>query len=222
MQIGRVVMDMLRDGYIVHDDCNDYGEPGYTKDDENGWLIFGDLWCRKHDCNYTETYSDGKKQIHSVEFHYPRLFKQLEEQGVEFNWYDEWVVDYNNSKAYRTTGDSYQWQSSILWTDGDFLTPDDDITDWIEEVVNNPNRCLPEHIWSDAELEEQGFTEYKCGFENGWYPGMNDVPSDAYDAITEQYGEEGKQVDIIFKLSYVSQFSLGWCVLVREVQKEEV
>jgi hypothetical protein len=219
MKVGPKILEMLINREIVHDYCDDYGEPGYSKDNENGFIIFGNMWCQDKNCSYTETYPDGRKKLHTVEFHYPHLMKQMEEQGIEFQRYDEWLVDGNGSKAYRTTSDSYHWQSSILWTNGDYLTPEDDISDWVDEVVNNPRRCLPSHVWSDAQLNELGFEEYKCGFENGWHEGMNDDPVKITEMINNDPYLE-KPVDILFKLSEASQFYIRFCVMIREKNKE--
>lgn len=233
MQIGSEILRMLMDAEIVYDYCDEYGEPGYDKKDENGTIIFGDIWCRagqkyshKPLCDYAEKnpdekYRDGTVRLHSVEEHYPRLFAAMEEQGIEFQWHDEWIIDHNGGmggKAYRTSGDSYHWESSILWTDGDFLTPDDDITDWIEECVDNPRMCFPSHVWSDAELMEQGFEEYECGYANGWYPGQTDDPVKISELIR---GHMGADTQILFKLSGVGQFDIRFCVFVRNPDWED-
>jgi hypothetical protein len=41
----------------------------------------------------------------------------LEEAGYELEYSDEWFVDYNYDKAYRTVEDSYHWQCQIHFTD---------------------------------------------------------------------------------------------------------
>lgn len=231
MRIGSKVIGMLMDIDVVHDYCDDYGEPGYTKEKEDGFIIFGDIWCdgnrrgKRERCKIEDRWSkEGGSKLHSIDAHYPRLFAAMEEQGIEFQWYDEWIIDHEGGmggKAYRTQADSYMWQSSILWTDGDFLTPDHDIEEWVEYVVNNPRVCLPSHVWSDEQLNELGFEEYQCGYENGWFPGQTDNPEEISKIIGAEYAEQGKGVDILFKLSYVSQFDLGFCVFVREVKEEE-
>lgn len=220
MQVGNKIIQMLMDAEIVTDYADEYGEPGYSSD---GPVIIGDMWCRagrygSKPCDYAEKnpdarYPNGEAKIHSMEYHYPRLFAAMEEQGIEFGWDDEWIVSHESSpsKAYRTQADSYSWQSSILWTDGDFLTPDDDIQDWIDEVVNDPHRALPKHVWSDADLAELGWEEHECGFKNGWY-GREDNP----EKISEQIRKYEGDVDILFKLSYVAQFDLGFCVFIKK------
>ena len=113
-------------------------------------VCFTENWnsISKWTADKSETVSDAPGQLGAA----------LEALGVELEWSDEWVVQSDNaSKCYRTTGDSYGWQSSILWTDGgDFLTPDDDIDAWIEEVKDNPQRCLASRVWSVGDLASAG------------------------------------------------------------------
>lgn len=225
MKVGYKILEMLQNIDVVYDWCDDYGEPGYTKDKEDGVIIFGDIWCdgkhrgKRERCKHEDRWSrEGKTKLHSIEVHYPRLFAAMEEQGIEFQWHDEWIVQHEESKAYRVQADSYQWESSILWTDGDFLTPEDDIELWIDEVVNNPRKCLPSHVWSNEQIEEQGFEEHECGFRNGWFDGMNDDPVKISEEIRRR---EGEDVDILFKLSFASQFHIGFCVFVRNNKEEE-
>jgi hypothetical protein len=221
VRIGSVIMEALQQRDIVHDWCSEYGEPGYKLDNDDGFIIFGNIWCQKKDCNYTETYEDGTKKIHSVEWHYPRLFAAMGEQGIQFEWYDEWYIDHDNDKAYRTQADSYMWQSSILFNGYDYLTPDDDIHEWVEAVVNDYHRCLPSHVWSDEQLGALGFTEYQCGYENGWYPGQTDDPKEISEIIVNEFAEQDKSVDILYKLQGVGQFDIHFCVFVREAKDEE-
>lgn len=215
MDIGHRTISMLIDAGYVTDYADQYGEPGYSTD--KSFIVLGTYWCQDRSPDHVSEFGT----CHSIEVHYPRLMAKLDEVA-ELEWYDEWIVanESSPSMAYRTTGDSYSWQSSILWTDGDFLTPEDDITLWIDEVVNNPQRCLPSHVWSDDQLGEQGFAEYQCGFESGWHPGQTDNPVEIDRLIRAEYAEKGSEVDVLFKLSHVGQFDIGFCVFVR-VQDSE-
>ncbi len=207
-------MSALIDRGIVHDYADEYGEPGYHSE---GMVILGDYWCH---CDKGPDKDKEGSKLHGMEFHYPRLFAALEEQGHELEWYDEWITTHENSptKAYRTTADSYSWQSSILWCDGDFLTPDDGIEAWIEETVNDPHRCISSAVWSKQDIEAQGFREYQCGLENGWHPGQTDDP----EVISKQIKKElGPDVDILYQLSENSQFYIGFCVFVRDQKEDE-
>lgn len=201
----------LYDLNIVTDTADEYGEPGYRLDNPEGLFAIGDWWCRDKDCDYTETYNDGAKRVHGVELHYERLFAILEEGGVESAFYDEWWIDHNTSKAYRTEADSYSWQSSIMYSEehGDYLTPDDDVSLWVEAVENNPRMCIPAWI-SDGDLSDLGYEERECGYESGWY-GQEDNPA----AILAAIRANDPHADVVFKLDRVEQFRVTFCVYVR-------
>ena len=197
---------------VVSDVAQDYGEPGYSLANPDGVFAIGYWWCRDRECDY-----DGATLCHSVEEHYPRLFAILEDGGVETDFYDEWYVDPNTSKAYRTQPDSYSWQSSIMWDEkyGEYLTPDDDVSLWVEAVVNNPNKCIPAWI-SDADLAELGYVERQCNYESGWY-GKEDNP----EAITAAILADEPGASIVYKLDRVEQFRVTFCVYVKPDEDED-
>lgn len=109
--------------------CSKYGELGYT--DPTGGILFA---------NWNNVWAKGSKHAIAAEY--------LEKAGFEFEWSDEWCIDYANGKAYRTQPSSYSWERQIFFTEcGDMLTPDDNVTDWLEEVCSTPdefkNQCVP-------------------------------------------------------------------------------
>jgi hypothetical protein len=227
--IQRIVQPILDEG---GDWANEYGEPGYSfrHGAETPLIILGDFWCRcgknpKAGQPKSWTYQrEGEpvqliegKDLHAYEEHLPRVWAQMEAQGVEFEWHDEWMVDHDNdAKAYRTEADSYSWESQVRMTDnGDWLTPDSDIEDWIADSVNDPHRCLTSH-YAHA-VEEAGFEERECGFASGWYEGQNDDPV----KITEAIRREHDDIDILFVLSGVGQFDVHFCVYTRSTNHEE-
>lgn len=176
-----------------------YREPGYG----GGLVIIGDLWCR---CDHIEG-------LHSIDAHHPRIWARLEEEGVEAAFYDEWYVD-DDGGAWRTRNDSYSWQSSILWCEraGDYLTPDDGIEAWIEEVQNDPQKALPGRVWSDDEIRAEGWREWECGYESGWHPGQDADPRE----ITRQIRDElGDDVDVLFQVTGVGQWDVRFCAWVK-------
>lgn len=182
------------------DYADEYGEPGYSfpYGASTPMILLAD-WNR-------------------IGTRHPRVFAQLESQGVEMVWCDEWVVDHEGaSKAYRTQADSYSWQSSILWTDGDFLTPDDGIDAWIEEVVDNSRRCLPSNVWSASELTAAGFVQWMPDdpqrYESGWHAGQTDDPANVTREIRETAGYAS--AEIVFLLDESSQFYVGFSAWTR-------
>lgn len=203
--VHEAVETLIELGYI-EETCSNYGEPGYKLDNPNGFLVFGNIWCKERDCT--------DDSCHSVEAHYPAEFAALEAAGAEFEWSDEWYVDSNADKAWRTQSDCYSWQSSITVTDGEILTPDDDLEDWVQAVVNNPRSCLPSHVGTVEQLAELGFVESECGFENGFHPGQTDDPKAIMKIIRE--GDPGAEV--LFQLSGVGQFDVRFCVFVKAAE----
>lgn len=167
--------------------CSEYGEMGYELPEGKKAILFGD-------------WNDLDK--------YPNILNYLED-NYELEWQDEWYIDYNTGKAYRTKGDSYEWQSQIMYSEsvGGYLTPDDDISDWIDEVkITAPSgtiKALPSFICED-EIEKEGFKLIEENFENGYY-GKVDNPED----IAEKLFKEGFK-EVLFQLEYNSQFSMGF------------
>lgn len=192
----------------VHDVVPEYGEPGYST--RGGPILLGDWWCRDRSCNYPDTYDDGKKKVHGLEYHYPRVFAFLEREGCELEWYDEWTAIYDENKCYRVEGTSYSWEPRVQWSDDleDYMTPETDAETWIEWATNDPRKCL--FSWyPDAELERLGFVERQCDYESGWY-GVEDDPTKILEAIKAR-----EDVDVLFKLAGVEQFRVRFCVYVR-------
>lgn len=178
-----IILNYLqREHYAEH--CSQYGEPGY-QDPEQG-IIF---------CNWNNV---------------PEwVGEYLEEAGYECEWYDEWYVDYNHSKAYRTSPNSHHWQPSIMFCDSYVLTPDDSVEDWIQECsIQSPNdrmRALPSWVTA-AQLEEYGFEKFNGLFETGWHPGQTDDPS----TTAREIFKDDKVHSVVFRVVENSQFYIVW------------
>lgn len=157
-----------------------YGEPGY-QDSEKGILL----------ANWNNVPSN--------------MQKWLEKNGYELEWCDEWTIDYNNDKAYRTAPDSYSWEPQWVMGEGEYLFPDDGagaiieaccMTDW-----NQPARCVPSWITVDDLLAE-GYELFKPGLESGWFPGQDDDPAKiAKEAFVHEDAER-----VVFRKTENSQF----------------
>jgi hypothetical protein len=226
-------VSFLVDLGIISDYADDYGEPGYSLDNPDGFFATGDWWCRDKDCDYPDRYPEdakydaGKPKVHGVSHHYKRLFERLEEAGMETAFYDKWTVandiqvgEYPNiemkSLAYRTRSDSYHWQPSILWDEeeGEYLTPHDGIERWIEVCLRQGKGITGP--WTEADLEDQGFEEFNCNYESGWFDGQDDDPDKIMKELKERMGETH---DILPWLKENSQFYMKFCVFVREKPK---
>ena len=144
------------------DYANEYGEPGYTPA-QRGVLLSN--WNRIS----------------------KNLQKRLEAQGYELEWSDEWTIDYEardaedkpTTKAYRTSADSHGWESRVRLCESDYLFPDNDPQEWIDDALNDDNRPLPSWF-EDSELEQRGFAVMAGNDkEVGFHPGQNETPDKA-------------------------------------------
>lgn len=180
--------------------CAEYGEPGYSIDVEGGFVVLGSYWLPN---DHPKLNRD--QRIVSWDGLHPRIWAQMEAQGIQFEWSDEWVIDHDNSKCYRSTGDSYQWQPSYTYNDnGDILTPDDDLSDWIDWADCNPSRCLFSGMFTEAQMVEAGWTKFnEDQYEHGFHPGMTDTPQQVETAIKAAHGDD---VCYVFMLDENSQF----------------
>jgi hypothetical protein len=204
-----------------------YGEPGYetnpSSDTETPLVVLGSYWCRCDAFVDTDgTYPAGDPKLHDIARHYPHTFARLEAQGVEFEWHDEWIVDHENDKAYRTQSDSYQWQPSyVLTDDGELLTPDDDIETWVEWAANDSSRCIPARVYSGTDLEAAGFTLYNTDghYESGWHDGQNGDPRVVTEQLRREHGDEDS-VTVVFALDETSQFYIGFSAYYRKLDDD--
>lgn len=167
--------------------CSVYGEPGYT-DPEKGIIL----------ANWNNI---------------PKgLADWLEKCGYSLEWSDEWCIDYDYSKAYRTSPDSYHWEPQIMVPaeSCEYITPDDSPSTWIEacQITSNgqPIQCLPSWI-SNADIESQGFNLQQSDFESGYFPGQTDNPAN----IARKLFESGAY-RVVFSKIENSQFYCKFAV----------
>lgn len=121
--------------------CDKYGEPGYNQP-ESGILF----------ANWNNI---------------PKAFQTfLESRGYELEWSDEWIIDYDYSKAWRTEPAGYWWEPSyMLSEDGCMFTPDTPQYEVIDYVSMRPRKrvfnggFVPKWITAH-DLIEEGYTNY--------------------------------------------------------------
>ena len=186
------VLNNLLENCEIENICSEYGEQGYTLEEDKKAILFAN-WN-----NFDK---------------YPNFMKWLE-KNYEIEWSDEWIIDYNNYKAYRTQPNSYGWQQQFRITDcGELITPDSDIEDWIDYCVmtdyKQQARCLPDFI-EEGLLIEEGFKLISEDNANGWY-GRADDPNE----IAENVFNETEYTEIIFVLDSVGQFEISFSVYAR-------
>lgn len=178
----QTILNGLQDKHCL-ESCSKYGELGYTNPEKG--ILFAN-------------WNDISKPLQDY----------LEESGFELEWSDEWYIDYDNDKAWRTSPDSYGWICALGYGDGYVLTPDDDISEWLElcEITdhNQPIRALPDFITQDN-LSEQGYVQHNGRFESGFHHGQNDDPSviskDLFDSIDDIES-------VVFRISNAGQFDI--------------
>jgi len=217
--IGAIIERWHEEG-IVTDYASEYGEPGYG-DDDTTCVVLGDYWCSKNKgCDFFPQGGTPDNNLHGIEVHHPLLWAQLEAQGVEFEWYDEWTIDHEADKAYRTSADSYSWTPSFVWTEsGDMLTVDTDLDTWIEWAIEDPTkRPLLPRLHTEEVILNAGFTKHNGRFESGWYEGQNDNPAKVLEELREQHGED---IEALFRLDSTGQFDVGWSAYWRVPKGEE-
>jgi hypothetical protein len=179
-----------------------YGEPGY--DDPAGetpLIVFSTYWCR---CRDYEDERHPDSPLHPIDVHYPAEFELLEEQGVKLEWYDEWIIDHETSKAYRTEADGAFWMPSYVLWECDLLTPDNSIETWLDWITENPPyynevKAIPERalpVRFDTVVGWEQWPDDTTDFRNDWY-GNNDDPAKIQEAIRREHGEETYVVFII-------------------------
>lgn len=145
-----------------------------------------------------------------------RVQQYLKAAGYSLEWEDEWYLDYDNGRAWRTSPNSYDWQCQVAYGDGFVLTPDDDVTDWIDLFRDDYHRALPSRI-KPSELEALGWTRVEGNdFENGWFPGQNDNPETIYRRLIT----EPNVLHVLFRLMEISQFYVKFEVWVMYDEEE--
>lgn len=209
------------DGWHITDYADSYGEPGYSGyQRETTLLVIGDWWVR----NTRHNAARDDKLLHFEQI-YPRLCAQLHELGVDYGlWDDEWTV--HNGKAYRTTHDSYSWQPSLIYIDGEPYTLDELIEDNFAPVIAEGNGSDTYAFNMEGfdpidHLEPLGWQQHNGEFANGWYPGQSDDPKIIGPRVRAAYG--GK-VDTLWCISGVGQFDIHFELWIRphdDYQPEE-
>jgi hypothetical protein len=183
-------------------------------------------WASEYGNDSRYTQGDGPIIIQSYDMcnimnKHPRIEQAAIDQGFELVNYDEYTVDHECDKVWRTSPDSYGWTPSVVYTEhGDLITPDSDIDEWIEWAVNEESRCLTSTFCKLADLEELGFVQEPdddTTYESGLHPGQTDDPAKMYKELRVKFPES----DIIFWLKESSQFYVVFQVL-RRVQRTTI
>ena len=183
------------------DYCHEYGEPGYSLSGDQKVIVFG---------NYNDVF-DGRP-----------LLEAACEEVASLEWSDEWVVDHENDKCYRTQADSYSWTRSFIWAEDGILTPDDDIETITEYLQNSPGQAMVSTLKSVADLTEAGWEKIPDDdsyYESGWHPGQTDDPKEIYAEVRKQFPDSTH--DVLFYINGVGQFDMRFTCYTRPIRKDD-
>lgn len=210
------ILERLTEEGVITDSCTEYGEPGYTFDNDgpSQCVVLGDYWCQCGDERFNE---NGVNGLHTHEHHHPRLWQQLTDQGIMWEWYDEWTIDHEHSKAYRAKADSYSWKPSFVYLDdGEILTPDDDLDVWLEWACEGDEpRCLMGHIHSEQDLLDAGFQKYNGRYERGFHPGQTADPKTIMEQIRREYSRHTAEYERLVEA--LADTPIGWIETAAEI-----
>lgn len=205
--------------------AGEYGEPGYdmpTPTDPNPTplVIFGNYWHRSGS-KWDRIGRERGRLCPSWMDSHPRLFAQLEAQGVDFAWCDEWIEIAD--KAYRSTHDSYGWQPSF-WFCGqwdEYATLDDladnDLSLLTDDYVNNPRAAINLRGFDATRLVDAGWKQVNGVFQNGWHPGQDDDPV----TLTDEWRKDNPTDDIVFVIDGVGQFDIDFLMFVKPLDTDD-
>ena len=177
------------------DFANAYGEPGYTDPGEGKCIIMA---------NWNDV---------------PRgLADCLEEEGHEVEYKDEWTAIYRdgNSFAYRTSPDSYFWESRLFYADGEEYAPDG-AAEWIEACKTSTHieiTPVPSFIHRE-DIEAEGWRAIEPELECGFHPGQTDNPQEIVRELLKKHSE------VLLQRSERSQFYSKYLVYVPVDEESE-
>jgi hypothetical protein len=173
-----IIIKHLQDNNYM-ESCTAYGERGYN--DPEAGILFAD-------------WNPISREVQDY----------LEDAGYSLEWSDEWYIDYDNDKAWRTSPNSYDWVCAVRYCDGYVLTPDDDISAWIDECAIYGEHYIMSAVpdWITPEdIITQGYELFADHLENGFHAGQTDNPQE----FTKKAIAAGAE-SVIFRIAEHSQF----------------
>lgn len=144
--------------------CDHYGEPGYTDPEKS--ILF---------CNWNDI-----KQVTQ---------DYLEKAGFELEWEDEWTIDCNHNKAYRTEPTHWWWKpSSIYGASGERVTIHDEPHEIIEQLALDNQISTSDFIPGNFPVTDEQLKENEYVFIAEI--DLQDRGGITLDHIEKEYGEE--------------------------------
>ena len=183
-------------GLYIDDSAGQYGEPGYSLEKGQEAILFAD-------------WNPWYKNLGDA-------FMEKLEEKFAIEWSDEWIVNYDTDKAYRTSPTSYGWQPYYYMIPdmGEIIGVDDmedDPSIFIESVlpdfINEPNKAINFDTNIDTLMKEAGYElASEDTYESGWHPHQTDDPK----KILEEALEEEPEGEFVFTVPYVGQFDINF------------
>lgn len=107
-------------------------------------------------------YTDPKNLILFTNWNSVPLYLQhgLERRGYAIEWYDEWIIDYDTDKAYRTSPDCMSWTPSYYMNESGEIygKAEWSAEDRIRYFMNNSDELEP----FDLDFVPYGWYEFNC------------------------------------------------------------
>lgn len=145
------------------DFCTEYGERGYSTSKP---LIVFSNWNR-----------------------YPKHVTNRIEYYCEVEWSDEWYIDHDRSRAYRTQPDCYDWTPSTAWVHDQIFTVDDandNPHEWLEWLHNDSQRCDLFNVLNHMTAANLGYELITDDYYEIGHHGTNDDPTKILEELLKQ------------------------------------
>jgi len=195
------VIDHLEKKDVYVDYYNGCSEPGYIDQ-----TVLTANWNDTNLDDFIETYFDD----------------------ISIEWSDEWTYCQECNKAIRILADSHGWQKYYLLDEEHYEICLDcvknDVEAYLEPYVNTTKRALPNELTSylneigfDCAEEDDVLKDFCKRYQTGFHAGDDDTPEKALQDLYNVFGKEwfNRNLDYIFIIKDVSQFTVDWMVLVR-------
>lgn len=126
----------------------------------------------------------------------------------DYGFSDEYITCYGCNDIISLTPSYYSEQTKYHIFECEILCHNCiDIDDLIENVKNNTDKCIKSSLFSEKDIEKQGFILLNDeNFQNGLHSFMNDDPKKIFDLFKDKYNE------IVFYLNETSQFYIEFSI----------
>lgn len=179
-----------------------YAEPGHSTP-ESGLIATGN-W---NEINKWNSETRTNDLISDLPVRVLRLFEKLR---IECEWADEWAHCCECTKLFRISADSYSWQPSYVFHDGE-VTCHECVDP--EAHLESLEGTQSVNTISEIDPADHGYIKLEeCA--TGWYPGQNDDP----EKVSKDLRSKGVE-RFIFNLDENQQFATHWSVWVHESEK---